>query len=147
MSAGTSRSTGMDSVGQTIKRIGFSALSVLVLACGTTACGAASEPDALADDQQQAIVDLVQDHGTDFTAPSCQVEVFRIGDPATFGWATCTETQGPGPAPATQAASFPFKITGDTVQKPEDGDRYLKDVQEMFPEDLWSALEQRHRGA
>lgn len=137
----------MNTVGHTIKRFGISALSVLVVAFGTSACGAASEPDALADDQQQAIVDLVQDRGTDFTAPSCQVEVFRIADPSIFGWATCTETRSPGPAPTAQAASFPFKITGDTVEKPEDGAKYLKNVHEMFPEDLWSALEQRHRGA
>lgn len=137
----------MNTVGHTIKRFGISALSVLVLAFGTSACGAASEPEALSDDQQQAIVDLVQDHGTDFAAPSCQVEVFRIGDPATFGWATCTETQGPNPAPAAQATAFPFKIAGSTVEKPGDGAQYLKDVHTMFPEDLWSALEQRNRGA
>ncbi|MFJ2619108.1 hypothetical protein [Glutamicibacter sp. NPDC087344] len=93
------------------------------------------------------IVDLVQDQGTDFDAPSCQVEVFRIDDPNTFGWATCTETQKVEAQPVAQAIAFPFRITGDKVQKPADGKQFEQDVKKLFPEDLWTAVDQHQRGA
>ncbi|WP_313811707.1 hypothetical protein [Glutamicibacter sp.] len=120
------------------------ALSVAVLA---TSCAASSQPDNLSDDEQQKIVKLVQDQGADISSPSCSVEVFRVEGKSTYGWASCTDSNSVAAGSGAKAEAFPFKISGNKIQKPDEGSGYRKEVHKLFPEDLWNAVDQHSQGA
>lgn len=116
-------------------------MALLVLAVGVSSCGSSTEPDLLSDDEQQGIVALVQEQGTKIDAPACQVEVLRIEDATTYGWASCTDTTSElTPAITRTAEAFPFRIDGNQLRKPSDGGSYQEEVRTIFPEDLWSAI-------
>lgn len=133
-------------MGQKIKRIGFGIGAVLAATFACTSCGSGSEPITLSDDERASIIDIVQEQGTVIDSPTCQVEVFRIEDSTTYGWATCAPDSQESADAAAQADAFPFRIDGQELRRPSDGSDYEKDVKELFPEDLRSAINQHSTG-
>ncbi|GAA1415531.1 hypothetical protein AUR04nite_21320 [Glutamicibacter uratoxydans] len=121
----------------------FAAFSVTLLAAS---CASLSQPDTLSDDEQQKIVSLVQDKGADIPSPACNVEVFRAEGSDIYGWASCTDSESAASASNVKAEAFPFKISGDKVLKPDEGSDYQKDVHQLFPQELWNAVDQHSQG-
>ncbi|MFJ2352515.1 hypothetical protein [Glutamicibacter sp. NPDC087673] len=134
-------------MGQKIKRFGFGIGATLVAAFAITSCGSGDEPITLSDDERTTIIDVVQEQGTVIDSPTCQVEVFRIEDSTTYGWATCAPDSQDSADTAAQADAFPFRIDGQELRRPDDGSKYEEGVKELFPEDLRSAITQHSTGA
>ncbi|MGO4296188.1 hypothetical protein [Glutamicibacter sp. MCAF14] len=134
-------------MGQKIKRTGFGVGTALTVAFAITSCGLASEPTALSDEDQASIVELVQEQGTVIEAPTCSVEVFRIEDSTTYGWASCAPSSNESADAMAQVDAFPFRIDGQDLRRPDDGSKFDEDVKELFPEDLRSAINQHATGA
>jgi len=133
-------------MGQKFGRFSLGISVVLAISFAVTSCGSDNEPLSLSDQELADVVKVVQDQGTVLDSASCQVEVFRIEGSTTYGWATCTPTTEDASGTATQVDAFPFRLDGQELRRPEEGKNYQKDIEELFPEDLRSAISQHTTG-
>lgn len=131
------------------QKIGRSSLGISVMLAVTfavTSCGSQTEPISLSDQELADVVNAVQDDGTVIDSASCQVEVFRIDGSTTYGWATCAPSSETASDAGAQVDAFPFRLDGQDLRRPDEGNNYQKDIDELFPEDLRSAISQHTTG-
>ena len=135
-------------MGTVLKRWCTSTFVLAVVAFGSVACSSASVPPTLSDDERARLVDLVEEQSSWIESPSCQVEVFRQEGDTTYGWADCMTSASASTSEQelSREDSYPFRVDGDQIRVPGDGDAYEKDVRELFPEDLWSAIDEHSVG-
>jgi len=133
-------------MGQKIGRFSLGMSVMLAVSFAVTSCGTGNEPISLSDQELADVVNIVQEHGTVLESASCQVEVFRIEGSTTYGWATCAPSSEGASDTGAQVDAFPFRLDGEDLRRPDEGKNYQKDVEELFPEDLRSAINQHTTG-
>jgi len=133
-------------MGQKIGRFSLGISVMLAVSFAVTSCGSDTEPLSLSDQELAEVVQAVQEQGTVLDSASCQVEVFRIDGSTTYGWATCAPASESASDSGAQVDAFPFRLEGKDLRRPDEGKNYQKDVDELFPEDLHSAINQHTTG-
>ncbi|WP_404290106.1 hypothetical protein [Glutamicibacter arilaitensis] len=133
-------------MGTILKRWRVVTFILFAVACGTVACGSGDVPTSLSDEERSRLVDLVEQESSWIETPSCQVEIFRQDADITYGWATCVTAASAPDQELDQGHSYPFRADGNELSTPGDGSDYQKNVEKLFPEDLWPAIEQHAVG-
>lgn len=128
-------------------RFGLGMSAMLAATFALASCGSGSEPITLSDQDRAEIVGLVEDKGSAIEDGSCTIEVFRIEDDTTYGWATCVPPTVNSESATAQIDAFAFRIDGDKLSRPGEGAKYQEDLDKLFPEDLHTAINQHATGA